>query len=112
MEFRISDTFVDSLSRLNNQDQKEVKTTVFDLQVNPSTHGMSFHKLDRARDPNFASVRVSSDIRLIVHQAPGSLLVCYVDHHDEESWKSTRPPVQPSWSRSVKPSRKSSSLIT
>lgn len=83
MEFRISDTFVDSLSRLNNQDQKEVKTTVFDLQVNPSTHGMSFHKLDCARDPNFASVRVSSDIRLIVHQAPGSLLACYVGHHDD-----------------------------
>ncbi|HBG74917.1 MAG: DNA helicase [Chloroflexi bacterium GWB2_49_20] len=82
MEFRIADTFVDSLSRLNNQDQKEVKTTVFDLQVNPSTHGMSFHKLDRARDPNFASVRVSSDLRLIVHQAPGSLLICYVNHHD------------------------------
>jgi mRNA-degrading endonuclease RelE of RelBE toxin-antitoxin system len=82
MEFRIADTFVDSLSKLNNEDQKAVKTTVFDLQVNPSSPGMSFHKLDRVQDPKFASVRVSSDIRLIVHQSKGSLLICYVGHHD------------------------------
>lgn len=82
MEFRIADTFVDSLARLTNQDQKAVKTTVFDLQVNPANPGLSFHKLDRAQDPNFASVRVGSDLRLIVHQAPGSLLICYVAHHD------------------------------
>jgi len=43
---------------------------------------MSFHKLDRAQDPNFATLRVSSDIRLIVHQVPGNLLICYVGHHD------------------------------
>jgi mRNA-degrading endonuclease RelE of RelBE toxin-antitoxin system len=83
MEFRIADTFVDSLAKLNNQDQKAVKTTVFDLQVNPASPGLSFHKLDRAQDPNFSSVRVSSDIRLIVHQAPGNLLICYVAHHDD-----------------------------
>jgi len=83
MEFRISDTFVDSLAKLSNPDQKAVKTTVFDLQVNPASPGMSFHKLDHAQDPNFASLRVSSDIRLIVHQAPGNLLICYVGHHDD-----------------------------
>jgi mRNA-degrading endonuclease RelE of RelBE toxin-antitoxin system len=83
MEFRIADTFVDSLSKLNNDEQKAVKTTVFDLQVNPANPGMSFHKLDRAQDPNFASVRVSRDIRLIVHQGKGSLLICYVGHHDD-----------------------------
>src|SRR4030065_2813341 len=83
MEFRIADTFVGSLAKLNNQDQKAVKTTVFDLQVNPASPGMSFHKLDRAQDPNFASVRVSGDIRLIVHQGQGNLLICYVGHHED-----------------------------
>lgn len=82
MEFRIADTFVDSLSKLTNEEQKAVKTTVFDLQVNPASPGMSFHKLDRAQDPNFASVRVSSDIRVIVHQSKNSLLICFVGHHD------------------------------
>ena len=28
-------------------------------------------------------MRVSSDIRLIVHRTTGSLLLCYVDHHDK-----------------------------
>lgn len=40
------------------------------------------HKLDKAKDPNFWSVRVSSDIRLIVHKTETSLLLCYVNHHD------------------------------
>jgi mRNA-degrading endonuclease RelE of RelBE toxin-antitoxin system len=82
MEFRISDTFTDSLSRLTGEEQKAVKTTAFDLQLNPANPGMSFHKLDKAKDKNFWSVRVSSDIRLIVHRTPESLLLCYVDHHD------------------------------
>ncbi len=83
MDFRIADTFTDSLARLTGDEQKAVKTTAFDLQMNPVNPGMSLHKLDRARDPNFWSVRVSGDIRLIVHKTAASLLLCYVDHHDK-----------------------------
>ena len=82
MEFRIADTFTASLARLTNQEQKAVKTTAFDLQMNPASHGLRFHKLDRAKDPNFWSVRVSRDIRIIVHRFASSLLLCYVHHHD------------------------------
>lgn len=82
MDFRIADTFTDSLTRLTGDEQKAVKTTAFDLQLNPANPGMKFHKLDKAKDKNFWSVRVSADIRMIVHQVPGSLLLCYVDHHD------------------------------
>lgn len=83
MDFRIADTFTDSLAKLTGDEQKAVKTTAFDLQLNPANPGMSFHKLDKARDKNFWSVRVSSDIRLIVHKTSSSLLLCYVDHHDK-----------------------------
>jgi mRNA-degrading endonuclease RelE of RelBE toxin-antitoxin system len=83
MEFRIADTFTDSLTRLTGEEQKAVKTTAFDLQLNPANPGMSFHKLDKAKDKNFWSVRVNSDIRLIVHRSEGSLLLCYVAHHDK-----------------------------
>jgi len=82
VEFRIADTFTDSLARLTGEEQKAVKTTAFDLQLNPANPGMKFHRLDRARDRDFWSVRVSRDIRLIVHKTSGSLLLCYVDHHD------------------------------
>ena len=82
MEFRIADTFTDSLAKLTGDEQKAVKTTAFDLQMDPSGAGHSFHKLDRAKDRNFWSVRVSRNIRLIVHRTASSVLLAYVDHHD------------------------------
>ncbi len=91
MNFLISDTFTDSLSKLTNQEQKAIKATVFDLQVNPSNPGLRFHKLESIRDPNFSSVRVSRDIRIIVHRGTRSLMACYVDHHDKAyQWASRR----------------------
>ena len=91
MEFRIADTFTDSLARLTGEEQKAVKTTAFDLQINPVNPGMSFHKLAKAKDKRFWSVRVSSDLRLIVHRTSDSLLLCYVDHHDRAyAWAERR----------------------
>jgi mRNA-degrading endonuclease RelE of RelBE toxin-antitoxin system len=82
MEFRIADTFTASLAKLNAAEQKAVKTTAFDLQVDPANPGMRFHRIDKSRDDNFWSIRVSGDIRLIVHKTAASFLLCYVDHHD------------------------------
>ena len=91
MTFLIADTFTDSLARLTGDEQKAVKTTAFDLQMDPSAPGLSFHKLDKARDKRFWSVRVNADIRLIVHRTDGSLLLCYVDHHDRAyAWAERR----------------------
>jgi superfamily I DNA/RNA helicase len=91
MEFRIAATFADSLACLTGEEQKAVKTTAFDLQLNPASPGMSFHKLDKAKDKNFWSVRVNKDIRLIVHRSAGSLLLCYVGHHDQAyAWAERR----------------------
>ena len=82
VQFRISDTFTDSLARLTGDEQKAAKTTAFDLQLDPSAPGLSFHKLDRAKDKNFWSVRVNRDIRLILHRTDSSVLLAYVGHHD------------------------------
>ncbi len=91
MNFRIADTFTDSLSKLTNEEQKAVKTTAFDLQMNPANPGMQFHKLEKAKDKRFWSVRVSSDLRLIVHKTEDSLLLCYVGHHNNAyQWAESR----------------------
>jgi superfamily I DNA/RNA helicase len=91
MYFCIADTFTDSLSRLTGEEQKAVKTTAFDLQLDPANPGMSFHKLGKAKDKRFWSVRVSADLRLIVHRTPDSLLLCYADHHDKAyAWAERR----------------------
>lgn len=91
MEFLIADTFTDSLARLTGQEQKAVKTTAFDLQLDPAGPGLHYHKLDRAKDPCFCSVRVNTDIRLIVHRTGTSLLLAYAGHHDDAyAWAERR----------------------
>src|SRR6266436_3855847 len=82
MEFRIADTFTDSLAKLTGEEQKAVKTTAFDLQMNPANPGMQLHKLEKAKDKSFWSVRVSRDVRAMVHKTETSLLLCYVGNHD------------------------------
>lgn len=44
VNFRIVDTFTDSLAKLTSEEQKDVKTTAFDLQMNPANPGMQFHR--------------------------------------------------------------------
>lgn len=91
MDFLIADSFTNSLARLTGDEQKAVKTTAFDLQLYPANPGMRFHKLDKTRDKNFWSIRVGSDIRLIVHRSERSLLLCYVDHHEKAyAWAERR----------------------
>lgn len=91
MNFLIADTFTASLARLTGQEQKQVKTAAFDLQINPSQPGLQMHKLDGARDRNFWSARVSQDIRIIVHRTESSIMLAYVDHHDKAyAWAERR----------------------
>jgi mRNA-degrading endonuclease RelE of RelBE toxin-antitoxin system len=91
MRFCIADSFQSALSRLSAQEQKAVKETVFDLQMNPTAPGLQFHRIGKSKDPNFWSMRVSSDIRLIVHKTKDSFLICYVDHHDDAyAWAERR----------------------
>ncbi|MBP6720574.1 MAG: ATP-dependent helicase, partial [Rhodoferax sp.] len=91
MEFRIADTFTDSLSRLTGDEQKAVKTTAFDLQLNPAHPSMGLHRIEQSKDKHFWSVRAGSDIRIVLHKTQASLLLCYVDHHDKAyDWAARR----------------------
>jgi mRNA-degrading endonuclease RelE of RelBE toxin-antitoxin system len=91
VKFCIADSFQSALCRLSAQEQKAVKETVFDLQMNPAAPGLQFHRIDKSKDRNFWSMRVSSDIRLIIHKTADSFLICYVDHHnDAYAWAERR----------------------
>jgi hypothetical protein len=91
MDFRIADTFTDSLARLTGDEQKAVKTTAFDLQLNPAHPSMSLHRIEQSKDKSFWSVRAGSDIRIVLHKTQASLLLCYVDHHDKAyDWAARR----------------------
>ena len=91
MYFLIADTFTDALARLSAADQKAVKSSAFDLQTNPQHPGLQMHRIDNSRDPNFWSVRVNADVRIILHRTEASLLLAYVDHHDRAyAWAARR----------------------
>ncbi len=81
MHFRIDDTFLDSLARLANDEQKAVKTSVFDLVSKRRGRGLRLKKL---RDGSW-SARVNHDMRIIAdwNERENHLRLRYVGHHDE-----------------------------
>lgn len=91
MKFHIAESFTDALAKIAGQEQKRAKTTAFDLQLNPAHPGLKMHRLTGGRDPNFWSVRVNRDIRIIVHKTDASFMLAYVDHHDKAyAWAERR----------------------
>lgn len=91
MNFRIADTFTASLARLTCEEQKLVKQTAFDAQMNPAHPGLRFHKLNRIRDKRFWSLSAGMDLRIIVHRTNADLLFCYTAHHDDAyAWAENR----------------------
>ncbi|MEH2472035.1 hypothetical protein V1281_006778 [Nitrobacteraceae bacterium AZCC 2161] len=91
MNFLIADTFTASFNRLSGVDQKAVKASVFDLQMDPTGNGLQLHRIDNSKDQHFWSARVNRDVRLIVHKTSDSVLVAYVDHHDDAyAWAERR----------------------
>ena len=83
MQFRIADTFTSGLARLPNEQQKEAKTTAFDLQTNLAHPGLRLHKLTGTKDPNFWSALVNLDLRIILHRTGENIVLCYVARHDD-----------------------------
>ena len=67
MDFRIADTFTASLARLTGDEQKAVKTTAFDLQLNPvpasnstrAAHEFMRRALAAARDQPILKLAIS-----------------------------------------------------
>ena len=91
MQFHIADSFTAALTRLNGQEQKQAKMAAFDMQLNPAHPGLQMHRLTNGRDPNFWSVRVNQDIRIIIHKTEASFMLAYVDHHDKAyAWAERR----------------------
>lgn len=91
MNFLIADSFTAAFGRLSGQDQKAVKASVFDMQIDPTGNGLQLHRIDKSKDQNFWSARVNRDVRLVVHKTGDSMLVAYVGHHDDAyAWAERR----------------------
>ncbi len=76
---------------MNRAEQKAAKVTVFDLQQDPAAPGLKFHRVNKSKDPNFWSVRVNDDLRIIIHKTDDSFLICHIGHHDDAyAWAERR----------------------
>ncbi len=79
----LADSFTTALTKLANDEQKQAKLTAYDLQTDPGRPGLKMHRIDASKDPNFWSVRVNRDLRIIIHKSGDSVMLAYVDHHDD-----------------------------
>lgn len=95
MQLLISNTFSDSLARLTQTEQRITHSSAFQLQLNPTSPGLQFHRIDRCRDPNFWSIRCNRDLRIIVHKTGDTLTLCYAGHHDDAYQWAERRKLQP-----------------
>jgi hypothetical protein len=83
----LANTFHRSLDRLMNTEQAAAKTVVFDYMADPSRPGLSLHRVDKARDKGFWTIRVNRDLRIVVFKQNERSVFCYVGHHDDAySW--------------------------
>ena len=83
VQVSIADTFQRALRRLSAEEQATVKQTCFDFVENPTAPGFSLHRLDRAQDRNWWSLRVNDELRIIFSHQDQYYILCYVGHHDD-----------------------------
>src|SRR5262245_35622270 len=79
----LANTFHRSLGRLTAMEQAEAKQVVFDYMTDPGRPGLSLHRVDRARDRRFWTIRVNRDLRIVVFKEGSRTVFCYVGHHDD-----------------------------
>ena len=85
----LADSFTAALAKLTNDEQKQAKLTAFDLQTDADRPGLQMHRIEKT--DGFWSVRVSRDLRIILHRDGDTDLLTYVGHHDEAySWAERR----------------------
>ena len=89
----MSQNFFKKLNTLPRKIRKKVNDTIHKFRSNPTGSGLNFETINNATDPNFRSIRVTQDYRIIVNKPEqGNVyLFCWVDKHDEAyAWATKR----------------------
>lgn len=84
-----SDTYIDAFSRLDKKTQKKSLETIRLMQRSLRSDSLKIEKLNTKLD--FKSARVTQDFRVIFTQSGNTVLLVYIDHHDDAYlWASNR----------------------
>lgn len=76
-----SDTYIDAFSRLDKKIQKKSLETIRLMQRSLRSDSLKIEKLNTKL--NFKSARVTQDFRAIFTQSGNTVLLVYIDHHDD-----------------------------
>jgi hypothetical protein len=80
----ITDSFLNSVFRLNNQDRKLAFNTAKQIAENSTAPSLHLHSIDREKcDKKFLSARINLDLRMILVNRGDVCTLLYVDHHDD-----------------------------
>lgn len=84
----ITETYLNSVFKLDNQSKKLTLNTITQLSENPKSTSLQIHSIDRIKcDSKFRSARVNDDLRVIFAMQGDTFTLLYVDHHDAAySW--------------------------
>ena len=84
-----SDTYINAFSRLDKKTQKKSLETIRLMQRSLRSDSLKIEKLNTKL--NFKSARVTQDFRAIFTQHGNTVLLVYIDHHDNAYlWASNR----------------------
>lgn len=84
----ITETYLSSVFKLDNQSKKLTLNTIAQLSENPKSTSLQIHGIERTKcDSKFRSARVNDDLRVIFAMQGDTFTLLYVDHHDAAySW--------------------------
>jgi hypothetical protein len=104
MDFRIADTFTDSLAKLTGEEQKAAKMAAFDVQLNPAHPGLQSHKLDKPKTLIFGqSLSAGTFVSSCIVPAPACCCAMCITMtkpirgQNTDAWRRTRRPARDSW---------------
>ena len=73
-------TFTEALTRLSQAEAGAAIQAAIRIGDDPRGNGLQMHRIESA--PDFWSVRVNRDVRIILHKDGERILLAYVDHHE------------------------------
>lgn len=81
----ISAEFLKAFALIPKQQQKKVREFTEKFRANPTSSGINYEKIEKAKDPKVRSVRIDQTYRaIVVKPEKGDVYLCaWVDHHDK-----------------------------
>lgn len=85
VQVAISAEFLKAFALIPKQQQKKVREFTEKFRANPTSPGINYEKIEKAKDPKVRSVRIDQTYRaIVVKPEKGDVYLCaWVDHHDK-----------------------------